>query len=208
MCINLLLRSPPKISITDTTGLSDQQVEELTQILLQQSLKMKGEEMIYELSQTVQEFLHKHNKEPSGSLYDLMIQEQTKRVAKSQQTQQRQTLSAEMQQVREEVLRRKEIIQNEHPNRREVRRSISEASPNHRSNSSSDNSDLSASGFRWPMATTAEHCAEHRNSEVLYFPNVGRKLQRGWCLGESREIFQFVFQLANVFVYLIYNSIS
>lgn len=181
--IIFLCCSPPKILITEPTGLSEKQIDELTQKLQQQSADMKGEEMIYQLAQTVQEFLHKHNKAPVGSLYDLMIQEQTKRVvAKTQQTQ-RQTLTAEQQQIREEVLRRKEMFHNE-PKRREVRRSISEASPNHRSNSSSDNSEMSASGFRWPMAANPNNCEEHRNSDILYFLNVGRKLQRGCCLGE------------------------
>lgn len=146
---------------------------------------MKGEECIYQLAQTVQEFLHTHNKPPTGSLYDIMIEEQTKRFAKTQISATRQILTAEQQQIREEVLRRKEMFQNE-PKRRDVRRSISEASPNHRSNSSSENSEMSSNGFRWPLVYP-NSCEEHRSSEILYFLNVGRKIQRGSCLGHSQR---------------------
>lgn len=179
------MRSIPKISIENAKGLSDQLVEEITQILQGQCVAMKGEEMIYQLAQTVQEFLHTHNKPPTGSLYDIMIAEQTKRIAKTQISATRQVLTPEQQQIREEVLRRKEMFQNE-PKRREVRRSISEASPIHRSNSSSENSELSSNGFRWPMVYP-NNCEEHRSSEILYFLNVGRKLQRGCCLGHSQR---------------------
>lgn len=185
--VHNLLFSIPKISIENAKGLSQQQIEALTQILQEQCASMKGEEMIYQLAQTVQEFLHTHNKPPTGSLYDQMIEEQTKRIAQTQISisETRQKLTPEQQQIREEVLRRKEMFQNE-PKRREVRRSISEASPNHRSNSSSENSEMSSNGFRWPMVYP-NSCEEHRSSEILYFLNVGRKIQRGSCLGHSQR---------------------
>lgn len=162
------------------------------------------------LAQHVQEFLHAHNKPPAGSLYDEMIQDRQVRrsvqeVAAQQQRQlQQQQFTAEQQTIRDMVMQRKEMFHSE-PRRRDMRRSISEASPthphhshhhHHRSNSSSDNSENSSGdGMTVMMAPGAgghyrapliypNACVDHRCSEVLYMLNVARRIQRGCCLGE------------------------
>lgn len=158
-----------------TQGLSDIQKIELLNELSAICEHKKGEVVIYDLAQAVQAFLHKHNKAPTGSFYDVMLLERNKRDEALLQ-QQAQRLSHEQQLIRDEVLKRKEILRNEDRWRREVRRSMSEQSPKHRSNSSAEMVDSSLD---------QNSCDIHLNSEDIYFPMVGRKIRRGSCLGES-----------------------
>lgn len=158
ICSSKYPRVPPKASLQESRGLSDTQLVELTAQLAAVADAHKGNESIYALAQHVQEFLHAHNRPPAGSLYDEMIHRQRRSAdaQRQQQLQQRpepqQQLTAAQLAVRAEVLARKEMFHNE-PKRRELRRSVSEASPTHpshhhhlssgrqhRSNSSSDNS--------------------------------------------------------------------
>lgn len=144
-------------------------LRELTEICEQK----KGEVVIYDLAQSVEAFLHKHNKVPCGSFYDQMLLERNRRDEALLQ-QQAQRLSHEQRLIRDEVLKRKEILRNEDRWRRESRRSMSEQSPKHRTNSSAELTDqlLDQSG-----------CEQHSNSEDLYFITAGRKIRRGCCLG-------------------------
>lgn len=171
----------PKISLEQSKGLSDALIEELTKNLVDLANELKGEVMIYELAQTVQAFLHKHNKQPAGSFYDQMLLEKLKRDEDLQQMQQLK-LNQEKQIIRDEVLKRKEIFRSETKWRRD-RRSISESSPTHRSNGSSEEMGSPSTVFRsriYPF-----ECTEHRSSDTLYFSNVGRKIQKGCCMGKS-----------------------
>lgn len=158
-----------------TQGLSDIQKVELINELSKICEHKKGEVVIYDLAQAVQAFLHKHNKAPTGSFYDQMLIERNRR-DEAVAMQQAQRLSHEQQLIRDEVLKRKEILRNEDRWRREVRRSMSEQSPKHRSNSSAEMVDSSLD---------QNTCDIHFNSEDIYFPMVGRKIRRGSCLGKS-----------------------
>lgn len=169
----LSICSSPKIFLEETKGLSDVQKKELLRELTEICEQKKGEVVIYDLAQSVQAFLHKHNKAPCGSFYDQMVLERYKRDEALMQ-QQAQRLSHEQRLIRDEVLKRKEILRNEDRWRRESRRSMSEQSPKHRSNSSAELADqlLDQSG-----------CELHSSCEDLYFITAGRKIRRGCCLG-------------------------
>lgn len=169
--------SSPKISLEETKGLSDIQKCELLNELNKICDEKKGEVVIYDLTQTISAFLHKHNKEPSGSFYDQMLIEKTKRNEAIMQ-QKAKRLSQEQQVIRDEVLKRKEILRNEDRWRRESRRSMSEQSPKHRANSSTELNDNPRDRV-YPNS-----CELHSSSEDLYFANVGRKIRRGCCLGK------------------------
>lgn len=175
--IVFIFYSSPKISLEDTKGLSDVQKNELIKELHELCEQKKGEVVIYDLTQTVQAFLHKHNKAPCGSFYDQMLLERNKRDEALEQ-QKAQRLSHEQQLIRDEVLKRKEILRQEDRWGREVRRSMSEQSPKHRSNSSTEMTDH-------PLDGTQNRCELHLSSEDLYFTTVGRKIRRGCCLGNS-----------------------
>lgn len=133
----------------------------------------KGEVMIYDMAQAVQAFLHKHNKAPCGSFYDQMLLERNKR-DRALELQQAQKLSQDQQLIRDEVLKRKEILRNEDRWRREMRRSMNEQSPKHRTNSSAEDN----------LLDQLNGCDLHSNCEDLYFQTVGRKIKRGSCLGK------------------------
>lgn len=172
--------SSPRIALEETKGLSDIQKIELLDELNELCEQKKGEVIIYDLAQAVQAFLHRHNRRPCGSFYDQMLLERNKRDEALMQ-QQAQRLNHEQQILRDEVLKRKEILRNEDRWRRESRRSMSEQSPKHRSNMSSEMADN-------PLERTFE-CELHSSSEDLYFPAVGRKIRRGRCVGMSSKVF-------------------
>uniref|UniRef100_A0A1I8NAC2 non-specific serine/threonine protein kinase n=1 Tax=Musca domestica TaxID=7370 RepID=A0A1I8NAC2_MUSDO len=181
VCPSKYPKVAPKVTLEESKGISDQLIEELLQELQQQSQELRGEVMIYELAQTVQAFLLKHNKPPRGSFYDEMLQQKQQReqelldMKKQRENQERQNLI-------EEVERRKEMFKSE-AKRREPRRSMSES--NHRHPSSSESSESSSPYYRGQIYPT--RCVEHRNSETLYFHKVGRQIRRGSCLGHSQK---------------------
>lgn len=65
--------SLPTISLQNSKGLSDFTLTELQNKLNEMALELVGQEMIFQLSQYVEEFLHLHNKPPSKSFYDEML---------------------------------------------------------------------------------------------------------------------------------------
>lgn len=149
------------------------------QTLNEQALSLKGEVMIYDLTQTVQAFLHANNKRPQGSLYDQMLEEKQKR-QQEQQEEQTQKENEHRQALLEEIQRRKDLFQKEN-RRREPRRSMSESN---RQNSSSESSENSSPYFRGHLVSK---CLDHRTTETLYFPKIGRQIRRGCCVGHSQK---------------------
>lgn len=133
----------------------------------------KGEVVIYDLSQAVQTFLHKHNKAPCGSFYDQMLIEKYRR-DEALMKQQAQRLNYEQQLIRNEVLKRREILRNEDKWRRDSRRSMSEQSPKHRTSNSAEMTDHTLDRLG---------CDLHSASEDLYYTTVGRKIRKGCCIG-------------------------
>lgn len=75
-------------------------------------------------------------------------------------------------------------MKNEAKNRKNSRRSVSESSPTHHVGSN-ENSDGLVPYFRSHMYPN--ECTDHRVSDTLYFSNVGRKIQKGCCLGHSQK---------------------
>jgi eukaryotic translation initiation factor 2-alpha kinase 4 len=155
------------------------QISELAKQLAYQAELLKGEVMIYELSQTVQTFLLAHNKPPSLSFYDEMKRENFKR-EQDRMNEAKELKAQERQVLMDQVLKIREQYKNEPRLRRDTRRSVSESSSK-RTQSSSENSDSS------PLykVHSKKDCSEHRRSDTLYFPNIGRKIQKGSCLGHS-----------------------
>lgn len=165
--------------------MSDAEKGELLAELQAVSHQMRGEVMIYDLAQVVQAFLHTHNKPPSGSFYDQMVMDKTKR-DEALMKQIAQKLSHEQQIIRDEVLKRKEILRNEDRFRREIRRSMSESSPTHRMSGSTEISENSSGILREHIYPN--ECDLHLSSEDMYFPSVGKKVRRGCCLGTFLSI--------------------
>lgn len=165
--------------LEESKGISDQLLEALLAQLQAQSQELLGEVMIYELAQTVRDFLLQHNKPPKGSFYDEMLQAKQKREQEEKDLQ-RQRETIERQTLMDEVERRKEIFKTEAKRRGEPRRSMSESNNRHPSSSeSSENSSPYYRGYTYP-----NKCIDHRNTEMLSFYKVGRQIQRACCLGK------------------------
>ena len=77
--------SVPKIKLENSKGLSDNLLFQLQRDLERTANALKGEEMVFQLSQHVQEFLHRHNKPASKSFYDEMLQRQKEKKEKDLQ---------------------------------------------------------------------------------------------------------------------------
>uniref|UniRef100_W8B1Y4 non-specific serine/threonine protein kinase n=1 Tax=Ceratitis capitata TaxID=7213 RepID=W8B1Y4_CERCA len=182
-CPSKYPKVPPKIQLEDVQGLSDRHIKELLRRLLVESETLRGEVMIYELTQVVQSFLRRYNMPPKGSLYDQMVQENEKREKERQEMKQLKE-QLERQTLMEEVERQKEMFKTAVKRREEPRRSMSETNYQDHSSESSENSSPYCRGHFY-----ANKCVEHRNSERLYFHKVGRQVQRGSCLGHSQKGF-------------------
>lgn len=59
--------------LENSKGLSASLISDLDEKLNQQACELIGQEIIFQLAQYVEEFLHKHNKPPSKSFYDEML---------------------------------------------------------------------------------------------------------------------------------------
>ena len=127
--------------------------------------------MIFELCQLVQGFLHECNKprktvEPNESFYDTMLKNKQIQDKKKQDE-----LNEQQRQIQDDIIKRREQLIKENRIRRTT---TSESSPRHLSSSNSEDAKTDA-------------CEEHRRSEIIYFPSIGRKIQVGSCLGHSQK---------------------
>lgn len=179
-------KMPPKVSLEHGKGLSDALIQELEKQLNVQTEELKGQEMIYELAQTVQGFLHKYNKPPTGSFYEEMLQQRNQRDQERMHCQKMRE-SLEQKAIKDEIEKRKEMLKNESRIRRDTR-SLSESSPQHGHSMSMDASHEMSPA--WPYFRShmyPNECLEHRHSEKIFFTQAGRQIQRGCCLGHSQK---------------------
>lgn len=123
----------------------------------------------------MQEFLHEHNKPSesevkrvSESFYDAMLK--SRQLQTSELDERERKIQEKLQ---SEVNKRKEQLLRESRTRRTT---TSESSPRHLSSNTSEDS-----------RNFNEVCEDHRGSETIYFPSVGKKIQLGSCLGHSQK---------------------
>uniref|UniRef100_A0A1I7VP68 non-specific serine/threonine protein kinase n=1 Tax=Loa loa TaxID=7209 RepID=A0A1I7VP68_LOALO len=69
------LSGTPLLALENVKGISLKDVDKLKQILDNKAASLKGNEVILELCQVVQEFLYERNKPPEGSFFDGMLQQ-------------------------------------------------------------------------------------------------------------------------------------
>lgn len=81
--------SVPELEVVNSKGLSTQHLTTLMQKLDNEASKLKGEVMLLELSQHVQDFLHAHNKPPFKSFYEEMMVNKQKEQEKITREEQR-----------------------------------------------------------------------------------------------------------------------
>lgn len=85
ICSETYPNSVPTLKLENSKGLSNNSIKQLEDDLKEKALKLQGEEMIFQLAQHVQEFLHLHNKPTSKSFYDEMLQRQKEKEEKDLQ---------------------------------------------------------------------------------------------------------------------------
>lgn len=78
----------PKLSLENSRGVSNTLLTQLQDELEKKAHSMKGEEMIFQLAQHVQEFLHRHNKPGIKSFYEEMLNRQKEEEQKHKQAEQ------------------------------------------------------------------------------------------------------------------------
>ncbi|BFZ11743.1 hypothetical protein BsWGS_14782 [Bradybaena similaris] len=133
--LDMVIKCPPKypdvvpeISLTNPKGLSNQLVAELKAELEKQAAEAVGEVMIWQLANSVQAFLHTHNKPPAQSFYEQMInnkkqqQERTKELERQKEEQKRQ-------QIEQDLLKQQEALRNEKRRRNEDLKTIEASTP-------------------------------------------------------------------------------
>ncbi|KAG5678544.1 hypothetical protein PVAND_008211 [Polypedilum vanderplanki] len=163
----------PKLSLENAKGLANSDVVTLLNQINKEAYGLKGEVMIFEICQFIQSFLHERNVPPKGSFYDEMLATKQKR-DQDELTQQKEIEEKKRQHIQDEILKRKEQLRKEN----RIRKGTTTDSPLHHISSESSNSD---SKF------VNEICDEHNCSENLYFPNDGRKILKGTCIGHSMK---------------------
>ncbi len=84
MLISLFSDRLPKISLENEKGLSVDQVKQLHKCLVKRANQLVGFEMIYELCQSVQEYLYDNNKPPAKSFYEQRLDEQQYRASRNE----------------------------------------------------------------------------------------------------------------------------
>ena len=82
--------TPPELKIVKSKGISAKQVNQLEDELKQLASERHGEEMMFDLAQHVQTFLHEHNKPPMGSFYDVMVKNKQAAAQKLEEERKRQ----------------------------------------------------------------------------------------------------------------------
>ncbi|VBB25904.1 unnamed protein product [Acanthocheilonema viteae] len=69
------LSGTPLLTLENVKGISLKDVDKIKQILDNKAASLKGNEIILELCQIIQEFLYERNKPPEGSFFDGMLQQ-------------------------------------------------------------------------------------------------------------------------------------
>jgi translation initiation factor 2-alpha kinase 4 len=175
ICDEIYPNSVPKIKLEHSKGLSDNSLKELQNKLEKNAEELKGEEMIFQLAQYVQEFLHGHNKPAPKSFYDEMMQRQREQEEKELQAQQM------------EDYRRKQIMQQEFQRRQEMLKLESRRRREQRYNSETSN-EYDSDTRRQSISNNSfeisdESLCEHKETVIVNFGN--RQIRIGQCLSES-----------------------
>ncbi|XP_050510024.1 eIF-2-alpha kinase GCN2 isoform X1 [Diabrotica virgifera virgifera] len=178
ICDEKYPESVPKISLENSKGLSNTVLIELQGCLEQTALDLVGEEMIFQLCQLVEEFLHKHNKPASKSFYEEMLERRKEQEIKESHARQME-LEKKRQYMMEEVQKREEILMLEAKKWRETR---------HNSENDTDGEDKRTSLGSRKYATSStdtseESSCEHKGTVNINFGN--REVHRGRCIKHS-----------------------
>lgn len=122
----------PELNFINTKGLSNSQLSSLKSEVDSIANEYKGEEMLLQIAQHVQQYLHAHNKPPAKSFYEEMMLNKRKQEEQKEE-EQRQELERlkkkeekELQSLEIEIQRRKEALKEENKKRKEETKQVEE----------------------------------------------------------------------------------
>lgn len=162
--------------------MSDKSVEQLQEELTEQAQAMVGREMIYDLCTIAQEFLQNHHTPLPASFYEEMTKRDLERELKE-----RMEATIQQQSNKLEIEKRKEMLRQSqlHRGRKDSIEPL--RSPKRSVSIESGQVEVSSP---WPYFRShmdSNECIEHMQSEKIVFPQAGKQIQRGCCLGHSQK---------------------
>ncbi|CAG9763995.1 unnamed protein product [Ceutorhynchus assimilis] len=181
ICSETYPNKVPSILLENGKGISQTFLLQLKDELEEKAQDYKGEEMIFQLCQHVEEFLHRHNKPAMKSFYHEMLQQQQEK-KKEEEMQKQLEVDRKRENMMKEVQKRQEMLKAEVRLQRERQRSITEIEceeETHRKSSLSNRRNNNSS----TTETSEESSCDHKGTVMLEFN--GRNVQRGKCLSHN-----------------------
>ncbi|XP_048732268.2 eIF-2-alpha kinase GCN2-like [Ostrea edulis] len=130
--VDLLIKCPasypeeiPDLSFINAKGLSKTQLSSLKSEVDSIATENRGEEMLLQIAQHIQQFLHAHNKPPAKSFYEEMMMNKRKQEEEKEEEQRKELERLKKKEERElqtleiEIQRRKEALKEENKKRKE-----------------------------------------------------------------------------------------
>ncbi|CAD6209191.1 GSCOCG00003773001-RA-CDS [Cotesia congregata] len=189
MCGESYPEDAPHIKLKNSLGLSNQQIAVLYSELESLADKLKGEVVIFELTQHVQKFLYEHNKPSYNSFYEEMVSRRQEQMQSEMHKKQLKE-SQERQVLQDEIHRRQEALKAELRDRKRMARLSLESNETSQSIPSSPHERVRTYSRRRCLSSSESPdspLSEHRATKILHFiSNRGeRQIQLGKCLGKS-----------------------
>ncbi|CAK9814660.1 eIF-2-alpha kinase GCN2 [Anthophora quadrimaculata] len=182
----------PNIELQNSRGLSHQQVAILYTQLVELTKRLKGEVMIFELTQHVQKYLHENNKPSYSSFYEEMVSRRQEKIEYEMLEKQLKE-DKERQVLLDEIQKRQEALKAEHRNRKESTRLSGERSHNPSQSIPSSPQERSRTYSRRRCVSSSESSdsflCEHRGTKLLNFDHNKdeRQVCRAKCMGHSNK---------------------
>lgn len=163
---------PDEILLKNVKGLSAVVCDELRAQLYELAKTLRGEVMIYEFTDNVRQYLHKHNRPPNKSFYDEMLLRENKLELQKSLELEKQMESIRIReeikrkQLEEELQRKQMALQEESRLRRESRE------------------DIGITGFHSIQTLSSVKCSiNHKTSCITFLVNGNeRQIQKGKCI--------------------------
>ncbi|XP_053597079.1 eIF-2-alpha kinase GCN2 [Microplitis demolitor] len=181
----------PHLQLKNSLGLSDEQIGVLYSEVKDLADKLKGEVMIYELSQHIQKFLHTHNKPSYESFYEEMVSRREEKIQSEMQKKQLKE-NHERQVLQDEIQRRQETLKAESRDRKRLSRTSMESNTISQSFPSSPQERVRAYSRRRCLSTSESSgnlSCEAADTKVLNFLSNKdeRQVHLVKCLGHSAK---------------------
>ncbi|XP_076633537.1 eukaryotic translation initiation factor 2 alpha kinase Gcn2 isoform X1 [Colletes latitarsis] len=182
----------PSIELQKSRGLSHQQIAVLYSELMELTMRLRGEVMIFELTQHIQKYLHENNKPSYSSFYEEMVSRHQEKI-EFEMLEKRLKEDKERQVLQDEIQKRQEALKAENRNRKELIRLCNDRSSYLSQSIPSSPQERSRIYSRRRCASSSESSdgflCEHKGTKLLHFDQNKdeRQVYRGKCMGHSTK---------------------